>query len=607
MPKAFNFQASPFDCLRPQEQQLVRDTVDVAYFREGDSLLEPGTAPSHLFVVIKGQVTQYDGEQPVASYGPDDCFDGRALVAGRSANRFMAREEVLAYALPRDAVNELVASNTTFGALLFADFSAKLGALAQRRSGHELQALNMARVADAFVRPVQQVDAATDIVSVARLLQARHVSSVLVRDPAVEPARLGIFTQASLQRAILDGTPLAQLAVGGFANYELATIGSDAPIGDALALMLRRRVHRLVVLGPAGVAGVLEALDVFSFLANHSQLITVQIEMAQDLPALAEAAARITRMVSLLWRGGTRVGLIAELVTELNTRLFERAWELIAPDDVLRNTCLFVMGSEGRGEQLLKTDQDNALVLRDGWSPPADLAQLAARFSKALAEFGYPPCPGGIMLERPEWRMPASEFAQTLRGWLHAPTPEHLMNLAVFLDARPVCGDAQLLRELRAALMRQTLDDDAMLGRFASAIDAFGSSPGWWNRWLGLGHAEQTVDLKKEAMFPLVHGVRSLALAHRIDATGTRDRVEALVAAGALDRAEGDELVQALHLLMEIRLQAGLDELDARRPVSGQVDLRRIGSLERNLLHDALGVVKRFKATLHRRFQLDRL
>src|SRR4051794_28119204 len=101
MPNAFNFQASPFDCLGPAEQQVVRDNVDIAYFRQDETILAPGIEPEHLFVIIKGQVSQFDAQELVANYGPDDCFDGRALVAGRASSRFVAATEVVAYQLAK--------------------------------------------------------------------------------------------------------------------------------------------------------------------------------------------------------------------------------------------------------------------------------------------------------------------------------------------------------------------------------------------------------------------------------------------------------------------------------------------------------------------------
>ncbi|WP_243020958.1 putative nucleotidyltransferase substrate binding domain-containing protein [Simplicispira sedimenti] len=606
MPSAFPFNASPFDCLTPDEQRLVRASVDIAYFPEDAVVLDAGSAPTHLFVIIKGYVTQTEGEEVLATYGPEDSFDGCGLMTGRLHSRFVATEEVVAYQLAREAVNELIACNTTFGALLFSDLGQKLSALARRAGQHELQSLTMARVEQAFLRPAPMVTADTDIITVVRLLQEQRVKNVLVTGLA--DGGLGIFTNTDLQRAILDGRPLDQLAVGTLASTPVVTVRESDSLGDAMVLLLRRRVHRLVVLEDTGaVRGVLEALDLFSFLANHSHVITAQIEHAQDLPALAQAAAQITRLLAALQRGGTRIGLMAKLVQQLNAHLFERAWSMVAPPDLVENSCLFVMGSEGRGEQLLKTDQDNGLVLRDGYAAPPELDAICQRFSEVLASFGYPECPGRIMVSNPDWRGSVHSFGQRVRQWLLAPEADSLMQLAIFLDAHAVAGDAALLHAVREGVVEQAIDNDAVLARFAAAIDNFGGASGWWSRLFGLSDEGRAISLKKAGIFPIVHGVRSLALARRVPATGTAERIAALVEAGVLDAALGDELVQSLHFLMGLRLQAGLAQIDTGRPVTGNVDPERLSTLERDLLKDALAVVKRFKALLHHRLKLDAL
>jgi len=604
MPNAFDFTSSPFDGLDADEQQLVRDAVDIAYFREGETILEPGIEPSHLFVVIKGHVSQFDAGEMVATYGPHDCFDGRSLVAGRATSRFVAAEEVLAYEVAKATVNTLISRNATFGALLFSDLSHKLGALAQRHSEREMLALTTSRVAEAFLRPAHVVDADTGIVAVATLMQAQRTSSVLVRDGA----RLGIFTNTGLQRAVLDGRALDTLAVRELATFRLVAISPDAPLFDALALMIQHQVHRLVVAQGDRIVGLLEQLDLLSFLSNHSYLITVQIVQAQDLDALAAQAARIGRFVALLYRGGTNVGQIGKLVQALNAKLFERTWQLVAPPGLVAESCLFVMGSEGRGEQLLKTDQDNGLILRDDAnSSEADVAQACQRFSAALRDFGYPDCPGGIMVSNPAWRRTASAFASTVRNWLLRPDPQGLMALAIFIDAHAVAGDAALLHQVRAEVDELIAADDALLGRFAAAIDAFPEeSGGWWNRLLLIGeHDRQTLDLKKCGIFPVVHGVRSLALRERVQATGTQARIDALVAAGRLASDFAADLADSLHFLMGLKLQAGLAELDTTGMVSGGVRRDRLSSLERDLLKDALAVVKRFKVIVRSQFHLD--
>ena len=605
MPSAFNFAASPFDCLTSVEQKLVRDSVDVAYFPEGATILDQGIAPTHLFIIIKGFVSQFDGNDVVTTYGPDDCFDGRSLVAGKVSSRFVAVEEVVAYQLAKQAVSDLIASNAMFGALLFSDLSNKLSALSQRDSQHQLQSLTMSRVDEAFLRPVHYVDFSTDILEVVKLFRTHRSSSVIVRDTATTPPRLGIFTATALQRAILDGRPLNALAVGELSNFSLITVRPSDQLGDAMAVMLRNRVHRVVVAEGEDIVGILEALDLFSFLSNQSHLITERIEEATDLQGLSLAAGQITRMMALLHRSGSKVNLIAKLVQQLNARLFERAWKIIAPADLVANSCLFVMGSEGRGEQLLKTDQDNGLLLRDGFVPPDNLESLCQQFSDALASFGYPPCPGNIMVSNAEWRHHAADFSQMTRLWLLQPDAESMMKLAIFMDAHSVCGDATLLEAVRARLMEIATDSDVMLGRFAAAVDYFGSSSGWWNRLLGLGESEQQLNIKKEAVFPLVHGVRSLALALQLQETGTAERITALVAAGRLSADMGADLTDSLYFFMGLKLKAGLAEIDTEKPVSGAIDVKRLSSLDRDLLKDTLGVVKRFKTLLHQRFRLD--
>ena len=608
MSSAFSFSASPFHCLSLEEQQMVECSVDVAYFPKGTIILELGSQPTHLFLVIKGFVQQFEGNELIHTYGPDDCFDGRGLVAGKVSSRFVAEEEVVAYQLAKQAVSDLIASNATFGALLFSDLSNKLSALSERQSSHELQSLSMVRVDEAVMRTPNYVDADASILDVVKQFQTMRTSSVLVVDNSVEPTALGIFTTTGLQRAILSGIPLDKLRVGDLANYSIIRVRPSDQIGEALAVMIKHKVHRLVVAENEKVIGVLEALDLFSFLANQSYQINVQIIDAQDVATLKLAAAQITKLIALLHRNGTKVNLIARLVQELNARLFDRTWQLIAPSDLVANSCLFVMGSEGRGEQLLKTDQDNALVLRDGYESSVDVSSICQEFSHALAEFGYPPCPGNIMVSNPQWCQNVSNFSQMVRLWSATANPDNLMMLAIFQDSHAVCGDTSLLNKIRAAVFELTSGNDAMLARFASAINFFEHKSGWWNRLLLLGEQEnEKLDIKKLGIFPIVHGVRSLALAQRMSVTTTVDRINALIAVSKLPEKLGADLIDSLHFFMGLKLKLGLQDIEAGRPVSDGIQREKLSSLDRDLLKDTLSVVKQFKVLLNQRFHLEAL
>lgn len=607
MPNAFNFSASPFDCLNTQEQKLVRDSVDIAYFKEGEVVLDIGSTPTHLFIPIKGFVQQLENGEEVAIYGPDDCFDGRGLMAGKVSSQFIASEEVVAYQLAKATVNELISSNTTFSALLFADLSKKLNALAERRNQYEINSLSLALVSQAFLRKANTVDASTDLMSVVKIFNDQRTTHVLVRNALPESKDLGIFTTTNLQRAILAQLPLESTPVGPLSNYKLITVQANVRLYEALAVMIKHSVNRVVVMNQSEVVGILEQVDLLSFVANGSSLVVQKILQSKTLEDLKIPAEQITKLISLLHRNGSKVEMIARLVQELNTKLFEKAWSLIASPDLLANSCLFVMGSEGRGEQILKTDQDNGLIVNDNFPIGEQVISCCDQFSAALIDFGYPECPGKIMVNNSAWRMTVKDFSETAKGWLLEPSPESLMNLAIFLDSHPISGDPKLLETVKQALFKLINDNQFLLARFASAIESISSEAGWWNRLLTLGsdNADHRINLKKAGIFAIVHGIRSLALENHISINSTVGRIQELVQMHKLPKDLAGELVESLHLLMELRLKGGLSELETGKEVSGEIDTSRLSTLERDLLKDSLSVVKRFKLFLRQHFRLE--
>jgi CBS domain-containing protein len=465
----------------------------------------------------------------------------------------------------------------------------------------EMLSLVTARVRDAYVRKPFYVDGALDLVSVCRLLHEQGVTNALVRDGG----RLGIFTTTDLRDALLRGVPPDALAVREAATFDVIEIHPDAELFEALWLMVRHRVHRLLVRDGDEVLGLLGQLDLVSFVANHSHIVALQIDDAATLADLKAAAERVDAMLALMHDGGIKIERIARLVGELNRRLFARLWGLVAPAELIANSCLLVMGSEGRSEQLIKTDQDNALLLRDGFEQPG-LADIAERFAAGLAELGYPPCPGGIMLSNPLWRRSVSAFRESLREWIYGADPEGPLRLAIFFDAAAVAGDAQLLRGVREHLDNILAGSDAFLARFAAAADQFDEPHSWWSR-LTARADEQALDLKKLGSFPIVHGVRALSLKHQVRESGTAERLRRLIELQQLDADLGRDLLEALHYLMGLKLRQQLRQRAAQQTPDNLVRPSDLSTMDRDQLKDALAIVKRFRALLRQRLRLDTL
>jgi CBS domain-containing protein len=272
------------------------------------------------------------------------------------------------------------------------------------------------------------------------------------------------------------------------------------------------------------------------------------------------------------------------------------------------------MGSEGRGEQILKTDQDNALLLRDGFDWPG-LPALAARFNGVLADWGYPPCPGDIMLTNPLWRQPLAAFRETLRRWVYGDEGivpvDGPMDLAIFYDAAAVAGDAALLQAARAQLDRLLAGQDSYIARFASPADQF-TEPGggWLLRLAALAHVhreEPPLDIKKLGLFPIVHGARALALQYGVHEASTAARLNRLATLGRVDPALAGDTVDALHRLMDLRLTQQLRQRAQGGVAGNEITTADLSEPEAAQLQAALASVKRWRSFLRQHFHLDAL
>jgi CBS domain-containing protein len=630
--------AAPFDSLSPAERALLREASEAVSLEPGTVLLAPGEEPASAWLVHAGHVQHQEGGDTVAVYGSGALLALRALFAGRSTGQWRALDAVRAQRLPAATLRALVAGNPRFAGRLFGELADRMAAMNGRDTQREFIALLMVKVRDAYIRKPIFVDGDLDLVALCRRLADEGLTNALVRDAlpgsgggAAHARRIGMFTTTDLRDGLLLGRPPEAVTVREVARFDLITIDPEAEIFDALLLMVRHRVHRLLVReggsrpaerpgGEAGtpqagdvecdgggrILGVLSQLDLMSFVSNHSYIVALQIEQAASIDDLAAAAQRMDGLVALLAGGGVRVEVISTLVSTLNTRLFERTWALVAPAEVVANSCLLVMGSEGRGEQILKTDQDNALLLRDGFQHDR-LDEVTRRFNEALARFGYPPCPGGIMVTNPLWCQPLASFRTTLRDWVHGGDPEGPMRLAIFFDAVAVAGDASLLAAARTHLDQVLSDNDAFLARFARAADQFQEPPGGlWAR-LTQRRDEQPVDLKKLGTFPIVHGVRALALQHRVRALGTAARLRALVERRVLDDVLAADLVDALHYLMMLKLRHQLRQRQLGETPGNLVRAADLATLEREPMRHSLAIIKRFRTFLGQHFHFDSL
>lgn len=592
----------PFDLLDAAAHARIAAEVDMGFHARGEVIMGRGQPSAHVMVILKGQVHAFDldaagHEQRFADYGAGDILGAWAVMAGRARHSYRADSDVVSFLIPAALFRSLLAQYPAFAAWFQEGLSVK-GQLADRARGIELAELMVAQVGAAQLAPAIRVADTTSIVEATARLREERVDCLLVDDPA--HPQPGVVTRTDLLDALTVGGLPAQAPVGPLASRPLVTQQTTDVLFQALVTMAERHIERVAVCEGNTVVGTLGMAEVLSHYASHSHLITLRLARARSLEDVIDAARGMDRLVRTLHAQGARMPALMELVSALNSRVMARLFELLVPAGVQSRLCLLVLGSEGRREQLLKTDQDNALVVEDGLDWPG-LEDAMARFTAALAEVGYPPCAGGVMVSRPHWRLSATQWRARLDEWRSQYDPQAAMDLSITLDARPVAGNAALFAPLEAQMLALG-GDERLLHSMASAVLQFESPLSFFGQ---LRQDERGLDIKRGGIFPVVHGLRCLALKHGIAQRSSFARCEALADCGGLDAPLARDLAQALAVLQRLRLDAQLAALDAGGVPDNLLHPDTLRRLDRELLRDALRVVKTFRQHVRSVFHLS--
>jgi len=600
--KSFLAAIAPFDRLTDKQLDKASAAVDIEYFKTGTQLLARGYTPDYLYIVIKGVVQEIDSEGTVTLHGHQDSFDAAALLNRNSVfSEFTVQEEALCYLLPATVFQTLADTNPQFKQFYFQDLSQRIEELVEQRQAKELAPFMVAKISDVYIHPTVFVEADQSIYEAVATLKAHKATSVLVR----QGKNIGIVTDTDIREHVVLQRKSIDTPVGDIATYQLICVPYTDFLFNALLLMTKRSVKRLVVQHEGQLVGVLDQMDLLSYFSNHSHLIAVQIERATATAQLKVACQSFISLIQSLYAKGVKIHYIAQLVTELNHQVFKKLFTLLAPPALLENACLLVMGSEGRGEQIFRTDQDNALILRAGFEFP-ELATFTQTFIETLIDFGYPPCPGQVMINNPQWTRTQPDFQDQIYDWINNPGENSLMNMAIFYDATAVAGDATLLEHTKDYLFSRFASNAGYFSQFARPVLAFETPLGWFAQFVVDRAHNNELDLKKGAIFPIVHGVRCLALQYRLTETHTSTRIKLLQEQGVLDANLASNLQEAFSFLLSLRLKAGLDKYGQGEGVhDNYINPASLGKLERDLLKDSLVIVNDFKKFLIYHFKLN--
>jgi CBS domain-containing protein len=600
IPRILDFlrEQHPFTLLSEAERERVDATASARTFADGARILEQdGTRSDCLYLLVDGQVRLVRDGEELQVLEEGDCF-GYPSMINRAAPAFdvVAAGEVLVHCVPEAVFRELL------GNAAFAEFFLhSLGERLQRVTGASVTALGgelTTELGDIELRAVVQVPPDATVAEAARAMRdARDDFALVAGTPP------GIVTDHDFQVKVLaeglgPDTPVAHVM-----TRPLKTLPSDTPVHGALLYMLEERIHHLPVLREGGIIGVLTATDLLRHQTTNPLYLMRRVEHLDRDTTLGTYSRDAAAMVERLFRGGLKVGQIGRVFASLNDALIRRLCRL-AEADLGPPPCPYawlVFGSEGRMEQALLTDQDNALVYaRDEAGAPEYFARLAARVVGDLVTAGFPPCPGGCMATN--WNKPLAAWEETIRGWIDEPTPDNLMVSSIFFDYRAVAGPldvAALDDRITAAAGNQLF-----MAHLARVSLRFKPPLGLFQQ---IQTTDDKVDLKKRSIAPIVAAARVYGLEAGTRARPTRERLEAAIEAGVVSRDLGQTLIETYRFLLQLRLREQLAAMAGGGAPDNDVNLKALSSLQRRHLKDAFGVIREMQGAVARRYRTSAL
>jgi len=608
----------PFDGMAKEHVHELAGSVRMRYLQPGDTLLAPADGPpEHAWIVFRGRVERTAADafsSPSALAEPlqaGELFPVTAVLDRRPvAFTYRALGDLFVYELDGDLLRTLVERSPPLRAYcnhrlrtLLEQSRALLQARYNEQSSAE-QSMTTP-LADLPTRPPLSCSPGATVGQALLLMQREKIGSLVMVDGDAVP--LGIITERDVVRHAALGTLDREAPVRALMTPEVVTLPEAATVGDAVLCMVRHGIRHVVVTRGGRFSAILSQRDVFSLQRLSFFRLASRIEASTDIDDLAIAAADIHVLARNLLAQGVAAEALTRFISELNDHVVRRVLDLAQRNRPVDDLSFgwIALGSEGRREQTIATDQDNAMVflpsgVAGAHACRARLLPFAKAVNAGLDRCGFPLCRGDIMAGNPRWCLSVDEWRGLFSGWLRNPGPTALLNANIFFDLRPIGAGLQAVTEMREWLAGAAAQNRAFLHQMAR--NALETRPplNWLGGLAGSGRGDSpdAIDLKLHGSRLFVDAARILALAHGVTETGTAARLRAAADRGGLPRDEAEAAIDAFHILQQFRLRLQFGDPAAVPDSPNAVLPARLNEFDRRLLKETLFQARRLQQVL---------
>jgi CBS domain-containing protein len=627
----------PFNFLKEEELLEVSRHVEVMYYAKGETLFMEGEpAQPHFFVIKEGsvQLTKIStaGESVKEVCDEGDVFGVLALLGRRPyILTATASEDTLVYAIPVEVFDHILEANSKVSLYFAAGFAS--GQVVVRT---DLSASQKARSAFAapsqdyglmifsgqsdykFSKNVLTCPRGTTIREAATLMADKDVGSIVIVNSEMHPQ--GIITDKDFRKRVISEGKSFDVKVEELMTSPVLSMSMDSDFPTLYLTMIKNRLHHLIFTEDgttnSAITGIISDHDILLSQGNSPAVLIQALIQATEVKEMATVRDKAEKLLQYYLENELSIDFIASIITEINDIIIHKAIEMaknkyqeVSSEISKVKFCFFSMGSEGREEQLLRTDLDNAIVYED---VPAHLAkdtekymlQIAQDVIDTLLACGFSPCPGEIMANNPKWCKPLAVWKQYFSEWIIRPDQKALMHATIFFDFRPIYGAKSLSDQMTDHIYKMIGDKKVFLNFLAKNAMLNPPPLGFFRNFIveKSGEHKEKLDIKLRAMMPLSDIGRILILSHQVVAiNNTFKRFEKLAELEPNHKDLMIEAGKAYEILMRIRASEGLKSNNSGR----YIDPSSLGKLQRQLLKNTFAPIDELQKILHVRFQLD--
>lgn len=450
----------------------------------------------------------------------------------------------------------------------------------------------------------------TSVQAAAEAMRKRLFGSALVLNAQQHP--VGIVTESDIVRQIVAAGRSGDTALSEIMSAPVSTLKAHATVAQIILKMTREQINHVVITADgtdqSPVQGIISEHDLLSMHGNHPAVLVKRLHTAESVKELSQIRNRADELIYNYLAQAIQVPFVAQIISEINESLIQRALEMSIAQlaDAGRSLpsvpfCWLALGSEGRQEQLLRSDQDNAILFAD--VPAAELApvkayfeELGARVVQILIQCGFQPCKGDVMARNPQWVQPMRVWTRYFKSWIQSSDPEALRKISIFFDFHCVWGEAELSQKLRANIYTALEGQQRFLHLLVASALQHPPPRGFLGQFVveSSGENKHLFDLKARGLRPLDHAARVLSLTHRLEGSNNTFARYAQLADKLSDSSLFHEAAMAYGILMRHRALNGLQHGDNGRYLAVQ----ELNHIEKQSLKTCFVVIERLQKYL---------